>query len=474
MYQSSKKLLTFYKKVKKIKNSYQQSSIEYDFTQSMMAIEKMLAELKMINQGADNLINKLIINLDSRITYDADSHIIRVYIVGDRQLGKTSLSNYLVEHENRLEFIDTPAINKDIMNDLVLADCVLYLINPETIYFQKEDYLVDYLKSKPAIGILNKADMLRNHVNESGLEGFIKDAKKYYSGMFEEVLAVSVITEENLDDLLELIEKKFLSIQDTIAIRGYFNVSKILLRDFHHIISQDIQELRVQDNNRLLSKSDYKALYENAMKDHQSKLDMAIKSYELDISRQIKTRLSDIITNKDQRRFVEEEIFMLGSLGKILKRLEKSLNESMTKFLASLDKYNLDLNPKEFSIFINPDTIDLLNIVELNMMIKNINEGGLFGAFTKKKRLGDLETSLYRVKDDLISSISKHIERIIETQLSPLYERVFEKLDQNFEANYCDIANVGPIIRLMEQTLKTMDIGDIGMTLTNIIHGRVK
>jgi GTPase SAR1 family protein len=471
-------MVNYFEKILAIKNSHQQSSIEEDVIQCVKSIEIMVAELKVLNESKENMVTHLIKTIENKVgSYDANEQSIRVYIVGDRDLGKSSLVEYLSENESSLTYVDTDPFSKEQLSSLMLADCVLYMINPETIYFQKADYLVDYLKSKPVIGVLNKIDVLRKHSSDSGVDEFLADSRKYYKEMFTDVVAVSVETHEALDDLIELIQTKFISKSNDIRIKSLYNASKGFVREFHQTIKTDVQELRIQDNNRIVFKSEYKKLYDSAMQDNRLKIDMFLKSYDLDVNNNMNMHLQKVLTQGQQKHFIENELFMLSGLENQLQRLIKSLNTNMSKFVEEVtNKYLFgeQSHLHDIEMTLNMENIEYLNMVELNIALNALNEGGLFVAFTKKKKLQALEVALKGMKEDLIKRLEAHFDRLLKSKMAPLYDYVFKSIDDTFEEKYCEIEHVGTIIRLLEKTIKDMDIGEIDVSLKNIILGKIK
>lgn len=160
-----------------------------------------------------------------------------VSIVGRPNVGKSTLLNTLLERkiaitsnvsgttrniiqgiyndqDSQIVFIDTPGIHKPVnklgavMNNQAYhmideVDIILFLVDVTKKYGKGDSFVLDKIKDlkKPIFLILNKVDL----IDKKELFKLINDYNELYK--FDEIIPISSIKNDNIDDLINTIKK---------------------------------------------------------------------------------------------------------------------------------------------------------------------------------------------------------------------------------------------------------------------------
>src|SRR5699024_3259602 len=139
----------------------------------------------------------------------------KISIMSDKaQTTRNKIQGVLTKDNAQMIFIDTPGIHKpkhrlgDFMmkvaeNTLNEVDAVLFMINAQEGFGRGDEYIIERLKkiSSPVFLIINKIDL----VSPESLLDIIVEYKD--KGDFEEIIPISALEGNNIDRLLDELEK---------------------------------------------------------------------------------------------------------------------------------------------------------------------------------------------------------------------------------------------------------------------------
>lgn len=153
------------------------------------------------NVGKSTLMNKLI---GQKIAITSNKP----------QTTRNKIQTVYTSKEGQIVFLDTPGIHKaknKLGNYMVTVaestlkdvDVVLWLVEPSTFIGAGEQHIIEQLKkiNTPVILVINKIDI----VKKNEILKFIDIYRKQYD--FAEIIPVSALKEENLDDLMSTVFK---------------------------------------------------------------------------------------------------------------------------------------------------------------------------------------------------------------------------------------------------------------------------
>ncbi|GER72737.1 GTPase Era [Weizmannia acidilactici] len=145
------------------------------------------------------------------------NHVIgqKIAIMSDKpQTTRNKVQGVYTTDEAQMIFIDTPGIHKpkhklgDFMmkvatNTLKEVDLILFMVNAEEKLGRGDEYIIEMLKNirTPVFLVINKIDL----VHSDDLLGIIGQYKDLYP--FREVVPISALAGNNIDRLLETIQK---------------------------------------------------------------------------------------------------------------------------------------------------------------------------------------------------------------------------------------------------------------------------
>ncbi|GER66933.1 GTPase Era [Weizmannia acidilactici] len=145
------------------------------------------------------------------------NHVIgqKIAIMSDKpQTTRNKVQGVYTTDEAQMIFIDTPGIHKpkhklgDFMmkvatNTLKEVDLILFMVNAEEKLGRGDEYIIEMLKNirTPVFLVINKIDL----VHPDDLLGIIGQYKDLYP--FREVVPISALAGNNIDRLLETIQK---------------------------------------------------------------------------------------------------------------------------------------------------------------------------------------------------------------------------------------------------------------------------
>lgn len=154
------------------------------------------------NVGKSTLMNKLIGE--------------KISIVSNKpQTTRNKILTVLTDDESQIIFLDTPGVHKPksklskfmlktVDQSLKEIDLILFLVEPCEKISDINQNIIEKLKkvSTPIILVINKIDTLQNK------EQKVSDIKNFYEQYgFKNIISVSALTGENLDELLNTIKK---------------------------------------------------------------------------------------------------------------------------------------------------------------------------------------------------------------------------------------------------------------------------
>ena len=154
------------------------------------------------NVGKSTLMNKLIGE--------------KISIVSNKpQTTRNKILTVLTDDESQIIFLDTPGVHKPksklskfmlktVDQSLKEIDLILFLVEPCGKISDINQNIIEKLKkvSTPIILVINKIDTLQNK------EQKVSDIKNFYEQYgFKNIISVSALTGENLDELLNTIKK---------------------------------------------------------------------------------------------------------------------------------------------------------------------------------------------------------------------------------------------------------------------------
>ena len=154
------------------------------------------------NVGKSTLMNKLIGE--------------KISIVSNKpQTTRNKILTVLTDDESQIIFLDTPGLHKPksklskfmlktVDQSLKEIDLILFLVEPCEKISDINQNIIEKLKkvSTPIILVINKIDVLQNK------EQKVSDIKNFYEQYgFTNIISVSGLTGENLDELLNIIKK---------------------------------------------------------------------------------------------------------------------------------------------------------------------------------------------------------------------------------------------------------------------------
>ncbi len=130
------------------------------------------------------------------------------------QTTRTQIMGVLTHENCQFVFVDTPGIHKpknklgkfmvkEAETSTDEADIILYLVDASTFNFEREQEVLDGINGKNIILIINKTDKVEEKEN---ILPIIANMSNYRE--FEEIVPISALKKDGVEDLLNLIEEK--------------------------------------------------------------------------------------------------------------------------------------------------------------------------------------------------------------------------------------------------------------------------
>ncbi|MCH4890060.1 hypothetical protein EZV73_20945 [Acidaminobacter sp. JC074] len=459
MYESAKDLLKFYKKIYDLKNAKQSKSIDDDVKSvqdKLSLLNETISGLHIEGQTKLSDLNGYLKELTSSAESGEDFKL-KVCIIGDQGVGKTTLAKFLNEAVDEIDFVDMPAYEEDALESYYYCDGLIYLINHETMYFKKDHKLQTLFKSKPNLAVLSKIDLFDDPVY------MLTDARKYFEEMVSLVLPFNGLTLEGKFELINAINKRFIHEEASLKVQSVFNVTSQKIAELKRTLRDNAMLFRQGENKRITDKSDVKKSHQQLVDGLNHKIEMMLGSYEVDVKQQVNYRSKDIFEVSDKRDFVEKEIFKVDALKRDINRLIDGIENELKKLATD----------EEILLSVEEDDIEFVSGVELNLMLDRLNEGGLFATLQRKKKLSVFQNDLMNMMTHHVSNLRIHIEKALSEAMNQAYQIQFKRIDKSFEEDYCLVSEVGIVIRSVDEVIRALELSNIQVDLKDIILGRV-
>jgi len=462
MYESAKDLLKYYNKIYEIKNAIQSSSIDDDIRNvedRLLNLQSTISNLHIEDSTQLEDFSKFINGYLNEEKTEEEVKL-NIYVIGDADLGKSTVTKFLNESIDNINFVDMPAYSEEDMDKYRYSDGIIYLINPKTMYFKKDPELKSLFDDKPNIAILSKIDLFDDP------EYMLADAKKYFEEMASIVLPFNGVTYEGQNELLIMVENRFIKDEASLRVKSVFNATSQKILELKKALRSNVMKFRQAENSRIAEKASFKKSHQKILENLILKIDMMLGSYEVDVKQQVNYRSKDVFEAENMRLFIEDEVFKISELKVDIKRLIESIENELAKLLVE--------GEEKILLQIYLDEMQFINVVELNLMLDRLNESGLFASFQKKRRLQNFQNDLMNMMNHHVTDLKKVITDALKLSMNHSYQMSFDKIDHQFEETFCLVSEVGKLIRIIDDTIKVLELSNLQVDIKDIILGHVK
>jgi len=378
-------------------------------------------------------------------------------------------------------FVD---VNDDLNQSLHQYDGLLYLIDPDKFHFQQDELLMNFLKSKKAIGIVDDGSML-------------KDAKSIYKNKLDHIVVLGV--NEPIQALESMMKDVFLKKVLPLKRNTKRDYGQLLYDEIQQMIFSFIKELRLNEEKRKKLSSEFREAIEQEKRNIKVRVDWTITNYEIKTRNNIdacgKTLLDFKGSFGEIQSYIEKDVLGIEELSEDFDRLKDKTMKTMSKFYEKhsreimftkyeylqeehidfndiLDKAVVEQSIKafEFNPQIERSHLGLFNLIELNSKLSEVfDKPGFMLPFAKKKKITLIQSEIQNTADNNITEIKNKLYQEIEKIFNASFEEIFKNIDRSFEKVYCSPRSVSQVIRSLETLKKQMITPPIEKTLKELI-----
>jgi hypothetical protein len=235
--------------------------------------------------------------------------------------------------------------------------------------------------------------------------------------------------------------------------------------------------------NKLLEANKDRAAYKKQFQEHLDeqrnstyvKMEWLLSSFEIETKQNLQNFEMDTLLSdaEELSLYLSGKVYRLKNLKQEMMKIERNIRKSFERFFST---YKLHLDTLDITHFIRFDTlVDQKMILEdqekLDQLAKGFHsKGGLFGNFTKKKRLKDLSISIEELLDNRIASIKGKMHETLEEVFDIPTNLFDESLHGDFKGEFCDVNELNAIVRVVNDLDQNLIMKEIKYTIKELIR----